>query len=113
MTKEVGDILAIMAGTLVCVGAILIGIPTFSLENKLNNNNNSVIKKAIDTDDEEDKKITTNIINPNAILNTDLSKINLKNTDEDDPYAFRGGKRSRSKSRSKKSSRKSKTRKNK
>ncbi len=110
MTKEVGDILAIMAGTLVCVGAILIGIPTFSLENKLNNNN-LVVKK--NEDEDEDEKITTNIINPNAILNTDLSKINLKNTDEDDPYAFRGGKRSRSKSRSKKSSRKSKTRKNK
>ncbi len=110
MTKEVGDILAIMAGTLVCVGAILIGIPTFSLENKLNNNS-LVVKK--NEDEDEDEKITTNIINPNAILNTDLSKINLKNTDEDDPYAFRGGKRSRSKSRSKKSSRKSKTRKNK
>ncbi len=115
MASDVGSILLIVGASLIGIGAIALSASTYSIDdmlpksnNRAINNTNNINNKETNESESEDEKIKTNILQPNDILNKDLSKINFKN--ENDPYAFKGGKQSR-KSKSKKS--KSKSRKNK
>ena len=114
MASDVGSILLIVGASLIGIGAIALSASTYSIDDMLTKPNNRAInntnKKETNESESEDEKIKTNILQPNDVLNKDLSKINFKNTNENDPYAFKGGKQSR-KSKSKKS--KSKSRKNK
>lgn len=116
MASNVGSILLIVGASLIGIGAIALSATTYSVDDMLVKSNNRAIntinKKETDDSDTEDEEIKTNIIQPNAILNKDLSKINFKNTDEDDPYAFSGGKKKSRKSKTKKNkSKKSKSKK--
>ncbi len=112
MASDVGSILLIVGASLIGIGAIALSASTYSIDDMLPKSNNRAINntnnKETNESELEDEKIKTNILQPNDVLNKDLSKINFKN--ENDPYAFKGGKQSR-KSKSKKS--KSKSRKSK
>lgn len=114
MASDVGSILLIVGASLIGIGAIALSASTYSIDDMLTKPNNRALNninnKKTNESDTKDTEIKTNILQPNDILNKDLSKINFKNTDENDPYTFKGGKQSR-KSKSKKS--KSKSKKNK
>lgn len=121
MANNVGDIVAIVAGLVTVVGAIALGVTSYSLDSINDNQHSKPFKKNKETDDSEDeekeKEEEVDIMERVTNLSDDLKDIRRMSGFNRDQYSLTpeegwsksGGKRSKKNKKSKKRSKKRKS----
>ena len=113
MAKETGNVIVIIIGVLFGLGALTIGVTSYNLNAIYDEQPNKPFIKKNDTDDSDndEEQEEENILERITDLSYNLKDID--NSEKDDPYAFKGGKRSRCSRRSKRSKKSKKNKKSK